>query len=86
MNWDADTSSLNIAGIVHRQGDEEFIQGLVKGERRIGMFERNIELGITDNVEIDGDGVTAKLEDGVLIVTVPKVEKEWTEVKKVDIN
>ena len=27
-----------------------------------------------------------KLEDGVLVVTVPKVEKEWTDVKRVDIQ
>jgi len=35
---------------------------------------------------VDGDAISAKLEDGVLIVTVPKVEKEWTEVKRVDIQ
>lgn len=36
--------------------------------------------------EIDGDGITAKMEDGVLIVTVPRVERGWTDVRKVDVE
>lgn len=36
--------------------------------------------------EIDVEGITAKMEDGILIVTVPKVERGWTEVTKVDIE
>ncbi|KAH7376099.1 hypothetical protein B0T11DRAFT_16745 [Plectosphaerella cucumerina] len=36
--------------------------------------------------EIDAEAITAKMEDGVLIVTVPKVERGWTEVTKVDVE
>jgi HSP20 family protein len=88
VNWDADKSELNIAGVVYRQGDEEFLKTLSKGERKVGVFERSVKLppGAEEKEEVDGDAITAKLEDGVLIVTVPKLEKDWTEIKKVDIN
>lgn len=88
VNWDAEKNELNVAGVVYRQGDEEFLKTLNKKERKVGVFERNVKLppGEEEKEEVDGDNITAKLEDGVLIVTVPKVEKEWTEVKKVDIE
>ncbi|RFU32467.1 hypothetical protein B7463_g3871, partial [Scytalidium lignicola] len=90
VNWDADSGELNIAGVIYRNGDEEFLNSIIRSERKIGMFERIIKLpppGITseEKEEIDGDHIVAKLEDGVLVVTVPKVEREWTEIKKVDI-
>lgn len=88
VNWDAEKSELNVAGVVYRQGDEEFLKTLSKRERKVGVFERSVKLppGEEEKEELDGENITAKLEDGVLIVTVPKVEKEWTEVKKVDIE
>lgn len=89
VNWDADRSLLNIAGVVHRPGDEEFLATLSTSERRVGMFERNVTLppeGSERAEEIDGSGIAAKMEDGVLVITVPKVEKEWTEIRKVDIE
>lgn len=92
VNWDTDKGELNIAGVIYRQGDEEFIQSLTQAERRVGVFERNIALppvdasGEREEVEIDGDDIAAKLEDGVLTVTVRKIEREWTDVKKVNID
>lgn len=90
INWDVEKGVLNVAGVIYRQGDEEFLKGLTQSERKVGVFERGIKLppvGSSDEKEeIDGDAITAKLEDGVLIVRVPKVEKEWTDVKKVDIE
>lgn len=88
VNWDADKNELNVAGVVYRQGDEEFLKTLSKGERKVGVFERSVKLppGAEEKEEVDGDAITAKLEDGVLVVTVPKVEKDWTEVKRVDIE
>ncbi|EHL03652.1 putative Heat shock protein 16 [Glarea lozoyensis 74030] len=87
VHWDEDKGVLNIAGVVYRQGDEEFLQTLAQSERKVGVFERIVKLppGDAEKEEVDGAMITAKLEDGVLVVTVPKVEKEWTEVKKVDI-
>jgi HSP20 family protein len=88
VNWDADKSELNVAGVVYRNGDEEFLKTLTKGERKVGVFERTVKLppGAEEKEEVDGDAISAKLEDGVLVVNVPKVEKDWTEVKKVDIE
>jgi len=88
VNWDAEKGVLNVAGVVYRQGDEEFLKTLSKSERKVGMFERIVKLppGNEEKEEVDGDAITAKLEDGILIVTVPKVEKEWTDVRKVDIE
>jgi HSP20 family protein len=87
VNWDSDKSLLNVAGVVHRQGDEEFLKSLTKSERKVGVFDRSIKLppGSEEKEEVDGEAITAKLDDGVLVVVVPKVEKEWTEVKKVNI-
>ena len=84
VNWDPETSTLHIAGVIHRIGDEEFLKTLQgKGERTVGMFERKVEL---KGDEVDAEGIGAKLEDGVLVVTVPKVEKGWTEIHKVEIE
>ncbi|PKS12046.1 hypothetical protein jhhlp_001342 [Lomentospora prolificans] len=89
VHWNADKSHIDISGIIHRPGDEEFLRGLVSSERRVGYFERTVKLPPEDcesNDEVDGLGISAKMEDGVLIVVVPKSEKEWTEVHKVDIE
>jgi HSP20 family protein len=88
VNWDEDKGVLNVAGVVYRLGDEEFLKTLAQSERKVGVFERTVKLPPADaeKEEVDGDMISAKLEDGVLVVTVPKVEKEWTEVKKVDIE
>ena len=79
---------MSIAGVVYRHGDEEFLKTLTTSERKVGMFERTVKLppAEEEKEEVDGDNITAKLEDGVLVVTVPKVEKDWTEVKRVDIE
>jgi HSP20 family protein len=88
VNWDAEKGVLNLAGVVYRQGEEDFLKSMSKSERKVGVFERTVKLppGDEEKEEVDGDAISAKLEDGVLVVTVPKVEKEWTEVKRVDIQ
>lgn len=88
VNWDAEKGVLNLAGVVYRQGDEEFLKTLSQSERKVGVFERTVKLppGNEEKEEVDGDAITAKLEDGILVVTVPKLEKEWMEVKRVDIE
>lgn len=90
VNWDAEKSELNLAGVVYRAGDEKFIEALKKKERRVGMFERSIKLPLEgeEKVEVDSDDISAKLEDGVLVITVGKIAKEetWTDLKKVNIE
>jgi HSP20 family protein len=88
VNWDSEKRLLNIAGVVHRPGSEEFLQTLTSAERKIGMFDRSIRMPpeSDEKAEVDGSGITARMDNGILIITVPKVEKEWTEIHKVDIE
>lgn len=90
VHWDADKGLLNVAGVVYRPGNEEFLQSLTSTcERRVGMFERSIKLppaGADDKDEVDAYNITAKMENGILIITVPKAEKEWTEIHKIDVE
>lgn len=87
VNWDAEKSELNVAGVIYRPGDEEFLKTLALDERKVGAFERKIRLGSRANpAQVDVEGITAKLEDGVLRVTVPKMNGEFVEVKRVDVE
>ncbi|KAI9810088.1 MAG: hypothetical protein M1827_006699 [Pycnora praestabilis] len=87
VNWNADKSELCIAGVVHRPGDEEFLKTLAMGERKVGVFDKKVKLGNRANpASVDADTISAKLEDGVLRVEIPKQDKEYVEVKKVDIE
>ena len=86
-NWDADKSELNIAGVIYRPADEETLKTLALDERDVGAFERKVALGTkVDPAQVDSDGISAKLEDGILVVTIPKLEQDFVEVKKVDIE
>jgi len=87
VNWDAEKSELNVAGVIYRPGDEEFLKTLALDERKVGAFERKIRLGSRANpAQVDIEGIAAKLEDGVLRVTVPKMNGEFVEVRKVDVE
>ncbi|KAJ4402650.1 hypothetical protein N0V91_007023 [Didymella pomorum] len=87
VNWDAEKSELSVAGVIYRPGDEEFLKTLVMNERKVGPFERKIRLGTRANpAHVDAEGITAKLEDGVLRVEVRKEDEGFVEIKKVDIE
>ena len=94
VHWDAEKSTLAVGGVVYRPGDEAFLAGLVGGgERKVGVFRREIrlpppgaEVAANPKDEVDGDGITARMEDGVLVVEVPVLEREWTEIRQVDIQ
>ncbi|MCJ1483513.1 hypothetical protein MMC06_003681 [Schaereria dolodes] len=87
VNWDADKSELSVAGVIYRPGDEEFLKTLAMDEREVGVFERKVRLGSRARpAQVEVDEISAKMEDGILIVTVPKTDAEYVEVKKVDIE
>lgn len=86
VSWDPEKSELSIAGVIYRPGDEEFLKTLVVQERKVGAFQRRIRLGSRANpAQVDEDAITAKLEDGVLRIEVPKQDRDYVEIKKVDI-
>lgn len=87
VSWDADKSELIIAGVTYRPGDEELLKTIALDERKVGAFERKVRLGSRANpAAVDVDGISAKLEEGILVITVPKEDKDFVEVKKIDID
>ncbi|KAK8244885.1 HSP20-like chaperone [Phyllosticta capitalensis] len=86
LSWDAEKSEISVSGVVHRPGDEDLLKTLALNERKVGAFDRKIRLGSRANpAQVDSDGITAKLEDGILRVEIPKLDKDYVEIKKVDI-
>ncbi len=87
VNWDSDKSELSVAGVIYRPGNEEFLKTLALDERTVGVFERKVRLGSRANpAQVDADHIAAKMEDGVLVVTIPKTDREYVDVKKVDVE
>ncbi|KAF2641969.1 hypothetical protein P280DRAFT_468453, partial [Massarina eburnea CBS 473.64] len=87
VNWDVEKSELSIAGVIYRPGDEKLLEQLAMSERKVGAFERKVRLGTRASpASVDADQISAKLEDGVLRVEVPKLgESGFVEIRKVDI-
>ncbi|KAF1986310.1 HSP20-like chaperone [Aulographum hederae CBS 113979] len=87
VNWDEGKSELSIGGVVYRPGNEELLNMLAMDERKVGVFDRKVRLGSRANpAQVDKEAIAAKLEDGILRVTVPKMEGEFVDVRKVDIE
>lgn len=87
VNWDVEKSELNIAGVIYRPGDEELLKTLALDERKVGAFERKVRLGSRANpAQVDMDGICARMEDGVLRIEVPKLDTEYVEIRKVDVE
>lgn len=90
ITYTAARNSVTISGVVMRPDvDEDMMQTLAMDERKIGAFEREIRLD--EKVKIYEEGIGAKLEDGVLRVTVPKIleesdEEEYVEVRRVELD
>ena len=87
VTWNPEDSTVQIAGVIHRPGDEDFLKTIAMDERNIGPFARQVRLGDRAHpASVDADAITARMEDGVLMVNVPKVEKEPVEAKKVNVQ
>lgn len=94
VEYDAQKSTVRIAGVVHRpEFSEELNAAMIWNERRqeIGVFERSFKFIPSDSesVDVDEDNITAKMVDGVLIVRLPKTQKEdrnETQKKKIVVN
>ena len=87
VTWEHERSELMVSGIVHRPGDEKFLKTLAMDERKVGTFERKIRLGSRVHpAQVDAEGISAKMEDGVLRIGVPKMESGFVEVTQVDVE
>lgn len=77
VEYDAGNSTLHVAGVVCRPGiDEQLNNTLVVEERarEVGVFEREVRLGTrAQPANVDIDRVSAKLVEGVLVVSLPKI-------------
>ncbi|KAL1296757.1 hypothetical protein AAFC00_000223 [Neodothiora populina] len=90
ITYSSPRNSVTVSGVVTRPGvDEEMMDALALDERKVGAFEREIKL--EEGVKIDEEGISAKLEDGVLRVVVPKIlqeeeEEEYVNVKRISLE
>lgn len=89
VDYDGEHSVLRVTGVVHRpDADEQMLNELVVDgrKRETGVFEKAIRLGTKrDPAMIDVAGIRAKMTDGVLVVKVPKTQKQ-TEKREVPIS
>ncbi|OKL63825.1 hypothetical protein UA08_01091 [Talaromyces atroroseus] len=77
IDYNAQESTLRLAGVIHRpEFNEELHEAMILDERRreVGVFERSIKLDTRDrqSVNVDQENISAKLANGVLIVRLPK--------------
>ena len=87
VNWDAEKSELNVAGVIYRPADEDMLKTLALDDRKVGPFERRVRLGTRASpAMIEADGITARLEEGILKVEIPKLDRDYVDIKKVDIE
>lgn len=90
IDYDPEESVLRLAGVVYRPGiSEDLHQALALEERahEVGVFEREVRLGTHEApAAISIHEITAKLEDGVLNVTLPKTDPEPELKKKVVVE
>lgn len=66
-----------------RQEDKEEKEGrIVRQERRYGKFMRSFDLGS----QVKDSDINAHFENGVLSLTAPKVSKEESKAKRIEIS
>ncbi|KAK7207748.1 HSP20-like chaperone, partial [Myxozyma melibiosi] len=75
VDFEPKTNEVVISGEIRRPGVfADNIDSLRVSERRVGHFERRIRLG--SNTKIVAENITAKLVNGVLEVSIPKVAEQ----------
>lgn len=87
LGFDKDNIKLSIAdGVLYISGtrkvDEANLPNFIRQEFPINSFERNVLL--TDDV--DSENITARQQDGVLIVTLPKTEQAQQPAREVNVD
>jgi len=82
LTYDPNTRELAVSGTLVRPAefanlDEEALKNvLLQSERKLGKFQRKLQIPRDDNERIRFEEAVAKFENGVLELTLPKVDKE----------
>jgi HSP20 family protein len=90
LSYDPNTRELSVSGTLVRPSafaelDEEALKNvLIQAERKTGKFERKLKIPQQEGERIRFEEAAAKFENGVLELTLPKVEKEGA--KKIVID
>ena len=71
LNVDVEEGVLTISGDKHSALDDEGAK-VLRRELKQSSFKRSFELG----EQLDGDNINANFKDGVLSVSIPKIEPE----------
>ena len=71
LNVDVEDGVLTISGDKHSTFEEDGAK-VIRRELKQSSFKRSFELG----EQLDGDNIAANFKDGVLSVSIPKVEPE----------
>jgi HSP20 family protein len=71
LNVEVEEGVLTISGDKHNTFEDDGAK-VLRRELKQSSFKRSFELG----EQLDGDNINASFKDGVLIVTIPKIEPE----------
>jgi len=81
VNIEVEDNILTIAGNKHNFEDGDGAK-VIRRELKHSSFKRSFQLGD----QLDGDNVSAKFEDGILSIEIPKTEPETPKKKFVKIS
>jgi HSP20 family protein len=82
LTYDPNTRELAVGGTLVRPAEfaaveeEELKKVLIQSERKVGKFERKLKIPKDEGERIRFEEAVAKFDNGVLELTLPKVEKE----------
>jgi len=81
LNVDVEDGVLTISGDKHSTFEEDGAK-VIRRELKQSSFKRSFELG----EQLDGDNIAANFKDGVLSVSIPKIEPEKPKKTSVKIS
>ncbi len=81
INVDVNDDILTISAERHAETDEEEKNGYIRRERYYGSVSRSFNIS-----EVEASQITAKHENGVLTLTLPKKKEEIPQSHKIEIG
>ena len=77
-----DNGVLTVEASTNEESSEEEDGKVIRKERRSGKYMRSFNLG----TDIHEEDISASFTDGVLSLTIPKLEKAVPKIRQIDIN